>query len=218
MLALVALRAVRQAGCSLAVASLASAVAGCSHIQRLGVGPVAVRPDNGKTSYGDELRLRASAGTSDGRTLPVVEAEGRLLLSERTHSLTVGLGPAYLRWLGGHALLASFTPALGAEYFDRTLLASAGLHGGLGWGVTLSEERDERSSSGMGWPEMEMGNQTPYVTVSRQRTLLTLELTGAVDARSRGVSYAAGLLVGLAWSEEQWTHAAPLRPPWGLRF
>jgi hypothetical protein len=48
------------------------------------------------------------------------------------------------------------------------------------------------------------------VSYLRQRTLLTLELTGAADAHARGATLSVGILLGLAWSEEYVTR--PLLP------
>jgi hypothetical protein len=160
--------------------------------------------------------LRGAAGTSDGRALSAIELEGRLLVTQRSQALSFGVGPAYLHWMGPAALLFSLTPALGGEYFDRTVLATAGLHGGLGLGLALSETT-ARSFGWMGLPALAMPGQDRYLTIVRARTLLTLELTGAADARSRGASFAAGLLVGLAWSDERYTESAPPLEPWLLR-
>jgi hypothetical protein len=113
--------------------------------------------------------------------------------------------------------LLSLTPALGGECFDRTVLATAGLHGGLGLGLALTESED-RGMGHLGWRPLGMPDQDAYISVVRRRTLLTLELTGAADVRSRGASFAAGLLVGLAWSDERYDEKAPpLSPPWLFR-
>jgi hypothetical protein len=177
---------------------------------------VAVRADDRGPSYGDELRLRAAAGTSDGSALTVAEAEARLVVSQRTQGLWVGVGPTYLHWLGPTAITLSCAPALGVETFDRTLFASAGLHGGLGLGVVLSDAESERFPHGwLPWPEPGMP-QPRYLAITRRRTLLTLELTGGADARASGASLAAGLLIGLAWSDERYTREAPPLPAWHL--
>jgi hypothetical protein len=171
------------------------------------------RPGDGKPSFGDELRWREAAGESDGSALTGVELEGRLLVTQRSQAFSLGVGPTYLHWLGPAAISLSLTPALGGEYFDRTVLATAGLRGGLGLGLTLAEG-GERGLDGFGLPDVVMPNVGRYVRVIRRRTLLTLELTGAADVRSRGGSVAAGLLVGLAWSDERFTEPAPPLPAW----
>jgi hypothetical protein len=186
---------------------------GCSHLGRMGVGPVAVRGDDADLSVGDELRLRTAAGSSDGKGLMLVEAQGRLVVSQRSQALSFGLGPTYLHWLGPAALTLSGAPALGIENFDRTVYATAGLHGGAGLGVVLSNAVHERSSMpGL----MALRNEPGYIAITRRRTLLTLELTGAADARTSGASLAVGLLIGLAWSDEQYTQAIREAPWWPL--
>ena len=197
-------------------ALVACCVAGCSELERLGVGPVVARPDSAKTSYGDELRVRIGAGTSDGRSLSVVETEGRLLVTNRTQALSFGVGPGYLHWFGPSALTVSLTPALGAEYFDRTLFASAGLHGGLGLGIVLAQN-EHPQAPGMWWPALAGFNGGRRIGIVRRRTLLTLELTGAADARSRDTTLAAGLLIGIASSAERYYVEVPaVAPGWHL--
>lgn len=189
---------------------LASFTGGCSELGSLAVGPVAARPNGEQTSYGDELQLRFGAGSSDGEALSVLESQARLAITERASAVSVGLGPAHVRWLGPAALTARIAPQLGVAYFDRTLFASAGLHAGLGLGAVL-QESERPLAWGPWWPELQAA--TPqFRSLVRRRTLLTLELTGSADAQARGAVLALGLLVGLAWSEEQYTSDIPLLP------
>jgi hypothetical protein len=104
-----------------------------------GVGPVVARPPGIEKSYGAELQLREGAGSSDGAGLTVFELQGRAAVTERASAISVGLGPAYLHWLGPAALMGRISPMLGVQYFDRTVFASAGLNGGLGLGFVLEE-------------------------------------------------------------------------------
>lgn len=186
-------------------------VAGCSHLGSVGVGPALVRPSGVERSFGDELRLRRGAGSSDGEALTVVEAQARIAVAERASAVAVGVGPARLRWLGPLSLTARASPMLGVQYFDRTVFPSAGLHGGLslGWTMGASQRRSAALRIWAGVPAN--GRFERYV---RERTLLTLELTGAADAQARGATLSAALLLGVAWSEEQLTREVPLLEPW----
>lgn len=177
---------------------LASLALGCSRLSGVSVGPVVARPPGIEKSYGGELRLWQGAGSSDGDGLRVFELEGRAAVTERVSAISVGLGPGYLHWLGPAALTGRVSPALGVQYFDRTVFASAGLHGGLGLGFALEESVHELRRWG---PWMEAAPAGSIVR--RERTLLTLELTAAVDGHVRGATLATGLLVGIAWSVEQ---------------
>jgi hypothetical protein len=195
----------RKLGHGIALGLLAWCVAGCSQLARLGVGPVVARPDGSRAATGDELRVREGVGSSNGTEVSLLETEGRLVVTERTQALSLGVGPAYLRWFGPAALTVSLTPAFGAEYFDHTAFATAGVHGGLGLGFVLSGSERQSHPWGPWWPELETLN----LTFVRRRTLLTLELAGAADARSRGTSLMAGVLIGIAWSDEQYEVEAP---------
>jgi hypothetical protein len=194
--------------------SLMSCVAlGCSHLGSVGLGPAIARPGGVERSYGSELRLRHGAGSSDGEGVTLLELEGRAAVTPRASAISLGLGPAYLRWLGPLALTGRVTPALGAQYFARTPFASAGVHGGLSLGFVL--QTSEQPWSVGPWPAA-MRDPT-WLTTVRERTLLTLELTGAVDAHVRGSTLAAGLLLGIAWSDEQLSKKRADVPPWFLR-
>lgn len=184
---------------------------GCSRLGSVGVGPAIARPSGIEESYGDELRLRHGAGSSDGDSVTLLEVEGRAAVTERASAISVGLGPAYLRWLGPVALAGRITPALGAQYFARAPFASAGVHGGLSIGLVLESSQSERRSWGP-WPAATQGRTG--IMVGRERTLLTLELSGAADAHARGATLSAGLLLGIAWTDEQWAKKGEELAPW----
>jgi hypothetical protein len=200
-----------------ALLALCSIVAGCSHLGSVGVGPVLVRPSGVERSFGDELRLRQGGGSSDGEALTVVEAQARIAVAERASAVAVGLGPAYLSWFGPLSLTVRGAPMLGVQYFDRTVFPSAGLHGGLALGMTMGAS-ERRSVSWRIWADVPVDGR--YERYVRERTLLTLELTGAADAQVRGATLSAALLLGVAWSDEQLTREFlpfhPSRRP--LRF
>jgi hypothetical protein len=183
---------------------------GCSRLGGVSVGPMVARPSAMKASYGDELRLRHGAGSSDGSELSVFEFEGRLALTQRVGAVGVSIGPAYVRWLGPMALMARASGGFGAEYFDHTVFASAAAHGGFGLGFVLesSEQEQPRRGPWLAVPQPELGGSMRR----RERTLLTLEPTGSVDAHVRGVTLSAALLIGLSWSEEEFFVASPPRP------
>lgn len=187
---------------------------GCSHLGSVGVGPAIARPPGIEMSYGDELRLRQGAGSSDDDGVRLLEVEGRVAVTERASAISVGLGPAYLRWLGPVALTGRITPALGAQYFSRTPFASAGVHGGLSVGFVLESSEHELGSFGP-WPAV--ARDPTWSVVGRERTLLTLELSGAADAHGRGATLSAGLLLGIAWSDEQLRKKREEPPVWFLR-
>jgi hypothetical protein len=187
---------------------------GCSHLGSIGVGPAIARPTGIEKSYGDELRLRYGAGSSDDEAITLLEVEGRAALTERTSAISIGLGPAYLHWLGPVGLTGRITPALGAQYFAQTPFASAGVHGGLGVGFVLESSERELRSFGP-WPAATQG--PTWMMVVRERTLLTLELTGAADAHVHGATLSAGLLLGIAWSDEQLSKKREESAPWFLR-
>jgi hypothetical protein len=186
---------------------------GCSHLASLGVGPIVTRPSGERASYGDELRVREGAGSSGEQGLTVIEAQARVAVAERASAAAVGAGPAYVRWLGPAALSARIAPMLGAQYFDRTVFASAGLHAGLGAGAVLVETEQVLPRWGPIWATGMPASETETESYRRERTLLTLELTFAADAQARGATLTAGALIGLAWSEEQRVRERPrLRP------
>jgi len=178
------------------------------------VGPAIARPTGIEKSYGAELRLRHGTGSSDDDGLTLLEVEGRAAVTERASAISIGLGPAYLHWLGPVALAGRLTPAVGAQYFDRIVFASAGVHGGLGLGFVLESSESELRSWGP-WPAATQG--PTWTMVMRERTLLTLELTGAADAHVRGATLSAGLLLGIAWSDEQLSKKREELPPGFLR-
>jgi len=190
-----------------ALCGLTWVTAACSHLGSVAFGPIVTRPSGHERSFGDELRLRRGAGSSEGNSLTVVEAQARLAIAGRVSALLVGAGPAHVHWAGPIAFTLRAAPMLGVQYFDETVFASAGAHGGLGLGVTLAESERKAPS----WYLIELPPpKSDSELVVRERTLLTLELSGAADAQARGATLSAGVLVGLAWSEEQ--RERPLLP------
>jgi hypothetical protein len=181
---------------------------------RVAAGPVVAYPDDGEPSYGDELRLRTGAGTSDGDDLAVAETGMRLLVTERSQSLGAELGPAYVLWLGPSAFTASFTPGLGVEHFDDKVFFNASLHGALGTGIVL-DERVRRDHSWNWLVQMEGVPEGPPHVI-RKRIVLTLDIAGGLDARTtRDPLFTVGVLVGIAWVNERYTvPAADPVEPW----
>jgi hypothetical protein len=142
----------------------------------------------------------------------VAEAQARFAIAARSSAVAVGLGPAYLYWVGPVAFTARAAPLFGVQYFDKTVFLSAGAHSGLGVGMTLAQSEH----AGPSWHIWEVG-EGKSESVVRKRTLLTLELSGAADTQVRGATFSAGILVGIAWSEEQWQRERLTQRPWGLQ-
>jgi hypothetical protein len=174
----------------------------CTNVTRLGVGPVVAYPGGDGPSYGDELVLRRGIGTSDFEGISIAEYEARLLVTERTQAVSLGAGYAGLRWVGPALLTLNVTPALGLERCRGKPLGNVGIHGGTGLGFTLAQSLSERP----GWqplPKHYRMHSREYVVRERERTVLTFELTGSVDARgTREPLLTAGFLVGLAFTSE----------------
>jgi hypothetical protein len=152
--------------------------------------------------------VRKGAGGSDSQEASFLEYGGRLLVTERTQAIGVGMGGAYLRWLRPGVLMASIMPGLGVERFRDKPFMNLSLHGSLGTGFVLKEGlRRDRS-----WaltPEM-VGLPDGTISVVRGRFLLTLDVTGAIDARTtRQPLYGIGILVGLAWIAERYEVDVP---------
>lgn len=171
------------------------------------MGPVAASSE-GRTSYGDELRVRKGVGSSDGGGLTTFDAGASVRVTKRTQSMTGDLGPTFSRWLG--PTLLSFSPAtgLGFERYAGKAFVDAALHGALTGGFVL----DEATTTERPWQfmfgepvlyEVEPGvgppsKLEPHVTVRRRRTVLTLELRGGLEPRfTREPLWTAALLVGL---------------------
>jgi hypothetical protein len=196
---------------ALGLALLLVALSDCTHATRLGVGPAVAYPGDGRPSYGDVLVLRRGRGDSDFERVGLVEYEARLLVTERTQAASLGAGYAGMRWFGPGLGAFSLTPALGAERVDRKALFNAGLHGGTSFGWQLDERVNERTARP--WLRMPDLDLDHFVTIERERRVLTLELVGSVDLRgTREPLYALGLLVGLSFLHEQKDVAAPPLP------
>jgi len=182
----------------------------CTNVTRLGVGPVAAYPGGQGASYGDAFVLRRGVGTSDFEGISIGEYEARAVVTEDTQAASLGAGYSAMRWLGSGMLGLSVTPALGIERCRGKMLGNAGLHGGFFTGITLAEVATQRRvpyresrHAGLGVPE--------YVIRERERTVLTLEFMGSVDARgTREPLLMSGLLVGLAWTNE--SHEVVVEP------
>jgi len=182
---------------------------GCSHIARAAAGPVVAYPDE-RPSYGGELRVQGGAGTSDAKSAAFLEVGGRLLVTERTQALGAGVGPAYLLWLGPSAFRAAVMPGIGVErYLDKAFM-NFSLHGSLGTALVL-EGNVRRDRSWDFLPPEAMGFPPDHrITLRRTRLLVTLDVTGNLDARTtREPLYGVGLLVGFARVSESYTVDAP---------
>jgi hypothetical protein len=192
---------------------------GCSHMSRFALGPAVAYPDDGDASYGGELRVRTGAGSSDEKSATFLEVGGRLLVTERTQALGVGMGPAYLHWLGPSAITASLTPGLGVEHFQQKPFMNFSLNGSLGTGLVL----EERVRGDRPWaitPEA-VGLPDGTILLRRDRVVLTLDVTGSIDARTtRQPLYGIGILIGVAKIGERYSIEAPqpAHPADGFRF
>jgi hypothetical protein len=186
---------------------------------RVAAGPVAAYPDDGDPSYGGELRVRKGAGGSDSEEASFLEFGGRLLVTERTQAIGVGMGGAYLRWLRPGVLTVSVMPSLGVERFLEKPFMNLSLHGSVGTGFILKEQL-HRDRAWALTPEM-VGPPDGTISVVRRRFLLTLDLTGAIDARTtRQPLYGVGILLGIARIDERYSVDAPepVHPMFGTRF
>ena len=185
----------------------------------LAVGP-AVAQSGGRSSYGDELRLHAGLGTSDGVSLTTAEAQAMLRVTGSSQALNFAVGPAYTRWLGPSLVSFRAAPALGLARYDSVLFVDPSLTAAVGTGLVLGE----RSRAMRPWgllPDVAGGLDEPrgYETRRRERTVLTLGLTGSVEALgNRPVLLAVGLLVGLSWFDERFVAPAPILPRPFLRL
>jgi hypothetical protein len=185
---------------------------GCSHMARIAAGPVAAYPDE-KPSYGGELRVQGGAGTSDAEDAAFLEVGGRLLVTERTQALGAGVGPAYLLWLGPSAFRAAVMPGLGVErYLDKAFM-NFSLHGSLGTALVVREDVRRDRSWDFAAPERLGLPPDHRITLLRTRTLVTLDVTGNLDARTtREPLYGLGILIGFARVSESYAIEAP-EPP-----
>jgi hypothetical protein len=176
----------------------------CTNVTRLSAGPAVAFPGDGRESYGEEIVLRRGIGTSDFESIGIAEYEARLLVTQETHVLSLGGGVAAMEWWGNGLALASLNPAFGFELTRGKPLGNAGLHGALGFGWTFEEERTQRQARWTIVPELCGIDCARYVTIERRRRIVTLELTGSADLRgTRDPLYAVGLLLGVAFTDEQ---------------
>jgi hypothetical protein len=205
---------------NLARACVAAGALGCSSLHGLAVGPVAASSE-GRSGYGDELHVRAGAGSSDGADLTTFDVGASARVTRRSQSVAGELGPEFARWLGPAFLAFSPTTGFGFERYAGKLFVDPGLHGALLGGLTL----DEATTTVRPWrflfgepvllgpePGARPWTLDRYVGVRRSRTLLTLELRGGIEPRfTRGTLWTAGILVGLTFVSEEFS---VLRPPW----
>jgi hypothetical protein len=184
---------------------------GCSATTGLGVGPTATRTA-GRSAYGDELRLHAGVGSSDGSSVTTVDARASLRVTSKDQALGLALGPSYAHWLGHGVVTLRAEPGLGLGRYDSVLFVEPGLTLGLGTGWVLGER--ERPIEPWSMIAAMEGAPVSWTTVRRERRLLTLELTGGVEALGgRPALFHASLLVGIAWFDERYTRERP-PPPW----
>jgi hypothetical protein len=172
----------------------------CTNVTRLSAGPAVAFPGDGHESFGEELVLRRGIGTSDFDSIGIAEYEARLLVGQETHALSLGAGYSAMKWWGDGLAFASVTPALGFELTREKPLGNAGLHGALGFGFTIEEERQQRPAR---WLVVGVDRER-YVTVERRRRVATLELVGSAALRgTREPLYTLGVLLGVAFTNEQ---------------
>ncbi len=190
--------------------ALLCVTAGCTSLHGFAVGPVAARSE-GRTSYGDELRLRAGLGTSDGVDVETLDTGASLRVTERSQSLSADVGPTIAHWFGPATLGLNLATGLGFERYADKLFVDPAFHGAFSGGFVLDESRtrvrpmaimpdvvDPRvGEPGLGtWRERSC-------FVRRRRTVLTLELRGGYEPRStRDPLLTAGVLVGLTFVNE----------------
>lgn len=182
--------------------ALLGCLSSCTNVTRLGVGPVAAYPGGQGASYGDAFVLRRGIGTSDFEGISIGEYEARAVITEDTQSVTLGAGYSGMRWLGSGLLAMSIAPAFGVERCRGEWLGNVGLHGGFVTGITLAEEVRQWKPPPQMFRHYALG-LPEYVVRERERTVLTLEFMGSVDARlSREPLLMSGILIGLAWTNE----------------
>jgi hypothetical protein len=191
---------------------IAAGALGCSSLHGIAVGPV-VASSEGRSSYGDELHLRAGLGSSDGSDLTTFEAGASARVTRRTQAVAADLGPAFARWFGPAFLSFSPTTGVAFERYAEKLFVDPALHGALMGGLAL----EESTVSVRPWDFM-FGEPVPYAEpgvepgsflehyarVRRKRTVLTLELRAGIEPRfTRDTLWTAGILVGLTFVSEE---------------
>jgi hypothetical protein len=185
----------------------------CTNVTRVSAGPAVAFPGDGHESYGEEIVLRRGIGTSDFETIGTMEYEARLLVSQETHALSLGPGYSAMKWWGDGLAFASLDPAFGLELTRGKPLGNAGLHGALGFGWTIEEERAQRPARWTIVPEICALDCPRYVTIERRRRVVTLELTASANLRgTRQPLYTLGLLLGIALTDEQDDVELPREP------
>ncbi len=191
---------------------MAASALGCSSLHGVAVGPV-LASSGGRSSYGDELHVRAGLGSSDGAGLTTFDAGASVRVTKRTQSLAGDLGPAFARWFGPALLSFGPTTGLAVERYAGKLFVDPALHGALMGGLALDEStvsvRPWNFMFGEPVPYFEPGAEPQpwleqYARVRRNRTVLTLELRGGIEPRfTRDALWTAGILVGLTFVSEE---------------
>lgn len=188
----------------------------CTNVSRLSAGPVLALPGNGHESYGEQISVHRGIGTSDFDSIGIAEYEARLLVTEETQALSLGAGYSGMKWWGSGLAFVNLDPALGLEITREKPLGNAGLHGALGFGFTFDEQRSQRP---VHWrPDVvdpcPFRDCSVFQTIERNRSLITLELTGSADLRgTRQPLYTLGLLLGVTFTNEQDDVELPPIPP-----
>lgn len=186
---------------------LAAGSFGCSTATWLAGGPAARYVRDDPRRFGGEVLGRAIAGSSEAGSFLGVEANARVLATSREQLVGVGLGPAWFRSFARRGLFTlDGAPMLAFEHVPGSLLTVGTLRGGVGFGYAVEKSSGRYSTSP--WPD-------PSFLHRRTRsTALTFELTGALDAPvTRTVEYSWGVLIGVAWLEEEETVFAPGAAP-----
>jgi hypothetical protein len=195
----------------------------CTNVTRVSVGPVAAFPGKGHVSYGEQISVRRGIGTSDFTSGDVMGYEGRLLVTQETQALSLGVNYGAFRWSGPALLFLDLGPSFGIELTREKPLGNAGLHGALGFGWTFDEQRRQRRARWALLPEACGMDCDRHATIERERRVVTLELTGSADLRgTRQPLYTYGILLGIAFTDEQDDVTLPPRDPldgfgWGPR-
>jgi len=176
------------------LALLATFTTACSSAQWLAAGPASRYVRHEPQRFGAEALGRAVVGDSSGRSFLGTEAVARVLATSREQLLGAGLGAAWFGSLGRGLVTLDGTPMLALEHVPGSVLTIGTLRGGLGVGYALEKSTGRYASP---WPD------PSFHHLVKRSTVLTVELTGAIDAPiTRGAEYSVSVLVGIARLEE----------------
>jgi hypothetical protein len=193
-------------------------IAGCSGASWLAAGPAMSFERRRAHALGAEALGRAVVGESNGKSFLGLEGVARVLVTGDRQLLGAGPGMAWFGSFGRGLVTLDGTPMLAFEHVPGSVLTVGTLRAGVGLGYAFEHST---ATSTFGGPWMMPG----FATEITKTTALTIELTGAVDAPvTRAPQFSAGILLGLAWLEQQHTVEAPPLPtpflnpldPWRL--